>query len=241
MMATVLREAMQAGWRGARANLVPGLALQAFALALVLAYYRWPAATEALQGLTQFRQKTGLAYGIVATALFGGLLPFLYLRLRSATRGRYSLAQGAALTAFWAYKGVEVDLFYRFNAWLVGEGHAPGTILLKTLVDQGLYCPLLAVPASWAVYVWVEHGFDAGLVRRRFAQPGWYVRDVLPILVSNAAVWVPAVAIIYLLPTPLQLPLQNIVLCFFTLLLAHLTQRRVEPVPPAAGVVRARA
>jgi hypothetical protein len=32
---------------------------------------------------------------------------------------------------------------------------------------------------------------------------------------------VPAVAIIYLLPTPLQLPLQNIVLCFYTLVVAH--------------------
>ena len=31
---------------------------------------------------------------------------------------------------------------------------------------------------------------------------------------------------IYALPTPLQLPLQNLVLMFFTLLLAHLNARR---------------
>jgi hypothetical protein len=49
---------------------------------------------------------------------------------------------------------------------------------------------------------------------------------VLPTLIANFGVWVPAVAIIYALPTPLQLPLQNLVLCFFTLLLAHLNRRQ---------------
>jgi hypothetical protein len=35
----------------------------------------------------------------------------------------------------------------------------------------------------------------------------------------------PAVLLIYTMPTPLQLPLQNLVLCFYTLLVAHLTAR----------------
>jgi hypothetical protein len=48
---------------------------------------------------------------------------------------------------------------------------------------------------------------------------------VLPILIANWGIWTPAVAIIYLLPTALQLPMQNIVLCFFTLLLATITRR----------------
>jgi hypothetical protein len=41
-------------------------------------------------------------------------------------------------------------------------------------------------------------------------------------LISNLGVWVPTVCIIYALPSALQLPLFNLVLCFFTLLLAHL-------------------
>jgi hypothetical protein len=45
-------------------------------------------------------------------------------------------------------------------------------------------------------------------------------------MIANIAVWIPAVAIIYALPTALQLPLQNLVLLFFTLLLAHLNCRR---------------
>lgn len=233
MPTSVLRSSIEAGLRGARANLVPGLALQAFALALVVSYYQVPAVQAALQQLAIFRERTGFVYGIVATAFFGGVLPFVYLKLRSATRARFTLAQGAALTAFWAYKGLEIDLFYQFNAWLVGEGTEVSTIVLKALVDQGVYCPILAIPVSWIVYAWVEYQFNGRAVMQRLTAPGWYVRDVLPILLSNVAIWVPAVTIIYLLPTPLQLPLQNIVLCFFTLLLAHLTQQPAGKTPVA--------
>jgi hypothetical protein len=42
-------------------------------------------------------------------------------------------------------------------------------------------------------------------------------------MVANMGVWLPAVIIIYALPTPLQLPLQNIVLCFYTLIVAYQT------------------
>ena len=55
-----------------------------------------------------------------------------------------------------------------------------------------------------------------------FRTRGWYARTVLPTLIANFGVWVPAVAIIDALPTPLQ----NLVLCFFTLLLAHLNRRQ---------------
>jgi hypothetical protein len=37
-------------------------------------------------------------------------------------------------------------------------------------------------------------------------------------------VWVPAVAIIFQLPTSLQLPLQNLVCCFYTLMVTFLTR-----------------
>ena len=47
----------------------------------------------------------------------------------------------------------------------------------------------------------------------------WYLRDVVPVMVSNWAVWLPAVFVIYVLPTPLQLPMQNVVLCFWSLVL----------------------
>ena len=203
--------------RGARAHLGPGLVLQAGALGLVLAYYYCePARAPPLTRLLELRRQTGFAFAVVSTGLFGGLLPFL-LTLRGGGRApaRYSWRQGLALTAFWAYKGFEVDLFYRVLAWTVGEGHDAGTILRKVAIDQFAYCPLFAVPVTVAVYEWVEGRFDGAAVWADWRAPQWYLRRTLPVLISNLGVWIPAVAIIYALPTPLQLPLQNLVLCFY--------------------------
>ena len=216
---------LRASWRAARANLVPGLVLQAFAGALVAAYFFSGPARAALEQVAAWRVEIGPLFGVVTTAVFGAVVPFCVLGLRAATRGRYTGAQMAALVAFWGYKGLEVAFFYGWQARVFGEGGDFATIVLKTFVDQFVYCPLFAVPCTWAVYAWVEHGFQAWPVWAEFRRPGWYARCVLPLLVATWGVWVPAVALIYVLPTALQLPLQNVVLCFFTLLVIFMTKR----------------
>lgn len=215
----------RAGFRSARANLLPGFVLQIVALGLVLAYYRHEPTRVALNQLAQWKMDVGVTFAIVSTGLFGGLLPVLYLRLLRGGDERYSWAQGAAITAFWAYKGLEVDLFYRVLARWVGAGHEVGTIVTKMALDQFVYCPLFAVPVTVLVYEWVSVHFDRGAMAADIRAGGWFYRRVLPLLISNLWVWLPTVAIIYSLPTPLQLPLQNLVLLFFTLLVAHQTRK----------------
>lgn len=211
------------GLRGARANLVPGLILQAVALAIALAYYFHPPIQRALENLSAFRVSTGFAYSIVSTCIFGGVLPCLYLYAHPATRGRYDFAQCSALCAFWAYKGLEVDILYRVLAQTVGNDVTVQTVVTKMILDQFVYCPILAVPATVVVYAWIETHFDARAVWNDLRTPRWYQRRAIPLLVSNLGVWVPTVCIVYSLPSSLQIPLFNLVLCFFTLLLAHIS------------------
>jgi hypothetical protein len=211
------------------------LALQLAALALVLGYYDEPGIHGVLTRLMEIRQAAGLAYGIASTALFAGILPFFYLRLESIIAGksqRYDWNQGLKLIAFWAYKGLEIDLWYRLQAHWFGTGHSASTIALKAFCDQFVYCPIFAVPLTAAVYQAVcdRTGFFANI-----RAPGWYRDRALPILISNLGVWVPAVAIIFALPTPLQLPLQNIVICFYTLILAH--QTRPVSIPASSPAI----
>ena len=212
----------KAGLRGARANLLPGFVLQIAALAVVLAYYYHAPTRVVFERIMAFRASTGFVFGIVSTGLFGGVLPFLYLRANPASRSLYGWRQGMLLTAFWAYKGLEVEIWYRLLARTVGEGHGAATIVTKASLDQFVYCPLFAVPLTVLVYKWNSEAFSVRAVLDDFRSPGWYNRSVLPTLLANLGVWLPAVAIIYALPTPLQLPLQNLVLVFFTLLLAHI-------------------
>ncbi|MFI5335466.1 MAG: hypothetical protein ACHQ5A_01690 [Opitutales bacterium] len=213
------------GLRGAQANLLPGLALQAGALVLVAAYYRHDATRELLGRLSAWRVETGFAFSFVSTALFGAGLPLLYLWLRAATRTRYDARQCAALILFWAYKGVEVDALYRLMAFCFGAGHDVRIIAVKSFFDQFVYCPFFAVPITVLAYEWIESRFDGPAVWADLRAGGWYRRRGMTVLLSSFGVWLPAVFIIYALPTPLQLPLQNLVLCFYTLLVAHVTRR----------------
>lgn len=220
--------------RGARATLGPGLVLQVAALALVLAYYNHAATRASLERLAEFREESGFIFGMISTGAVGGLLPFLYLRSRRATCGRYTWTQGLGLVGFWAYKGLEIEIFYRFLARFVGERADVTTIVTKMAIDQFIYCPFFAVPTTVLVYAWIDAHYDPSPVAKDFRQSHWYGRRVMPTLISNVAVWVPAVCLIYALPTPLQLPMQNLVLCFFTLLLAHVITRPALETPQAA-------
>jgi len=220
----VQREApWSAGLRGARANLVPGLILQLFALTLLLAYYNHTPTREWCTRLAAFRTEKGFLFSVVSTAIFGGILPCLYMKLCPATRSRYDLKQNLVLVLFWAYKGIEIDLWYSLLARLVGSGNDVRTISIKTFFDQFVISPLYFVPATVIVYGWLESHFDTALIFADFKKSGWYRRSVLSMLVSNLGVWLPTVCIIYSLPSALQVPLFSIVLCFYTLIVAHMT------------------
>jgi hypothetical protein len=222
----------KAGLRSARANLVPGLVLQAFALAVVLGYYFHDGTRHILGRLAEVRSDMGVFFGIASTGLFGGLIPLLYLKATPSSRSRVTWKQGFALTVFWAYKGLEIGLWYAFLAWSVGDASDVRTVAVKSFLDQVLYCPLWAVPSTAMFYLWCKTGFAPRVLADDLRAPRWYTRRVLPLLYANLGVWLPLVCIIYALPTPLQLPLQNIVLCFFTLLLAHMSHREA---PGKAG------
>lgn len=227
-----LQSAVATGLRAMRANLAPGLVLQASALAIVVAYFAWPPATEALQRLTEFRGRVGLPFAMVSTALCGGLIPWLCISLLQGPEHRIGVGRGLLTCLFWAYKGVEVSLFYSLLAGLVGEGNSVFVIIPKVFVDQFVYAPLLAIPGTVLFYSWVEYGYSVRPFLRDLAAPGWYLRRVLTPLVANLGIWLPATVIIYALPTSLQLPMQNLVLVFFTLILSRVA-RHAKPASEA--------
>lgn len=213
--------AWHAGRDAARANALPGLVLSVFAAALLLTYWYVPPVTAGLERLGAFKVSVGWPFAMVSTAVFGGLLPGVVQRLRPRLRHTMPWKHLWFLVGFWAVKGMEVDLLYRFLAWGVGDNTDPGTLIKKIVFDMGIYCPLWAVPTTVLGYAFKDAGFS---LRRTFAPirtlglRGWYIRDALPVAISSWAVWVPAVCVIYCLPLALQLPVQNLVLCFWSLL-----------------------
>lgn len=224
----------RAGLRGVRALFVPGLVLQAAAVGVVLAYSFAPAAAGIFARLAHWQSTGGFAFSAASTALCGGLLPFLFMRLDPATRPHSPWEHLAFFVLFWAWKGVEVDFWYRTLAWMYGTDTGAGTVARKVLTDQFVYNPLFASPVGNLFFAWKDAGFRWAPVFAGVRAGRWYQRSVLPVLLAVWSLWIPVTACVYSLPSPLQMPLFNIVLCFWSMLFSHITAQQNRP---AAGNV----
>ena len=83
--------------------------------------------------------------------------------------------------------------------------------------------PLWAAPSQVLLFTWKDAGFSIAGMRAAFRrQP--VVQRGLVVMFSTWVVWIPAVAIIYSLPSTLQVPLFNLVLCFWCLLMSFISR-----------------
>jgi len=213
------------GLDSARRLTLPGLVLVSAAAMVVTSYYHLPAVRTWLDGVAEFRTRWGWAYAATAQALCAGLIPFLYLHFHPATRAMHPARHGAFFVLFWAYKGIEVDVFYRAQALMFGDGPELASILPKVAVDQFVYNPLFAAPIAVLVYAWKDAGWNWATPRADLRSPRWYYRRVLPVMIAVWAVWIPAVSCVYALPLALQLPLCSLVNCFWVILFSLMTAR----------------
>jgi hypothetical protein len=217
------RRVLASGLAGMKHNALPGLALWSLALLLVFADRTAPAAHSFFQNVGLWKARYGLAFSAISTAFFGGLVPFVFLLAKGRIRRDRVPAELAFYALFWAYKGVEVDLFYRLQSLLFGNQATPGTIVRKVLVDQLIYNPVWAAPSSALAFLWKECAFSWKAMKPRLGFH--FMAFSVPVtLMSTWAVWIPAVAIIYCLPAPLQIPLFNLVLCFWVLVLSFISK-----------------
>jgi hypothetical protein len=210
-------------WQGMRFNLRPALVLQAFALVIVVGYFWSAGVHQALDVVGALKLRYGYAYSAVATCVFGGLIPYGVLVLAGRVPAQRRYRELAFYLALWFWKGIEVDALYRAQASWFGEGSSVATIAVKTAVDQLGYVPLWAAPSQVLLFTWKDAGFSMSGTRAAFARQGFGQR-VLVVVCSTWVVWVPAVAIVYSLPSALQVPLFNLVLCFWCLLMSFISR-----------------
>src|SRR5438552_17544881 len=111
------------GWEAARANAVPALIIQAFMLALLIAYYTSHTAAAVLSQLAEYKRSHGILFVIVASITAGVLIPVLFLivffqRCRPTLRNvRYLLFT----MPVWGFDGTLVDVLYRIEAAWFGD------------------------------------------------------------------------------------------------------------------------
>ncbi len=209
-------------------NWLPGLVLQVFGVLVVLAYYVIEPFRAILQVVADLQASGGYLFSAIITAFFAGFIPFIVQIIFERERfGFYHLAPGLFIVLFWAYRGIEVDLLYRLQAVWFGDTLSLSVIVKKTIVDQFVYAPFWAI---WIVTLGILFK-DCNLSFSTFRQQldKTFLLVTYPSIVfSTWLIWVPGVAIIYSLPQLLQVPMMNIVACFYAILVMYLTRHRKE-------------
>lgn len=221
----------KAGIRAARANIIPALIVQSIMLALVLCYYFYPPTTRWLNHLAEYKEVWGYGYSALASVIAGGLIPEV-MRVIVFQKGKVSRANWGNLKftiPFWGCTGMIVDLFYRSQAHWFGTEVTFSVVATKVLVDQFVYNPLFAGPSGAWFYDWKNSGYSFKNLGR-FITWKYYREVIVPILFATWAVWIPIVAILYSLPSLLQIPLFALALAMWVILYTWISEARMEPI-----------
>ena len=208
---------------GIRVNLIPGLVLWIMGVCLVAVYYLGEFSRPWFNQIIILKETYGFAYSAVSTCFFGGLIPYVFMQLTGRDRLK-GLGSGVIFLGYWAIRGIDVDAFYRLQAMVFGTEVDLLTIIAKVLVDQFVYCVVWASPITALFYAWREAGFS--LKQWKGNKTCSELFDMILIFtVTTWVVWIPGTAIIYSLPSPLQIPLFNLTLCFFVILVSVFSQK----------------
>jgi len=207
-----------------RANVLPGALLWA-GLALFLAgYYLVPAVPAVLDEWVALKTQWGALCNFVTYGVFAVAVPEL-LQRTVLRQGRTPLNGGELGWAVlvWGFMGVVVNYFYMAQTHWFGEGNDTLTLLKKMVVDQFIFSQFANFMVI-GLLGWREFGFT----RRawtRFVDPAYLWGQYLPIMVAGWCVWIPAVMVVYFMPTPLQFPVVSMVLSYWILVFKFLRLR----------------
>ena len=203
---------------GLRHNLFAGVFIWIVATLVYFFYKSSEVCQNQLDELARIKLEYGYLYSACATGLFGGLIPFLAMFFRGSVPPRRTFQWFLFFPLFWAFKGVEVDAFYRLQSFFFGASPEFKVVLYKVLVDQFVYCVIWSAPLTAIFYGWKDADFKWTdvVVLQNF---GVMLDEILFLLFSTWIIWIPAVTIVYSMPNNLQIPLFNLTLCFFVLVI----------------------
>ena len=106
--------------------------------------------------------------------------------------------------------------------------------LVGAMVGQFGYSVLIAGPSQMLAFLWKDKAFHARAMVP-YLSPSTFIPTLATVVFSNWIVWMPSVSIIYCLPLPLQIPLSNLVLCFWVLLLSFVAKSAESANPSSPG------
>ena len=215
----------RAGLRAARANVVPGLLLQAVMVGVLLAYFYYPPAREFMARLSETKVRWGYAYSALSAVIAGALVPEL-LRVLIFQKGRMfrgNLSNFIFASLFWSGIGVLVDAFYKLQVMWWGDEATAAVVIPQVIVDQFLFSPFITAPLTTWLYEWKVRGYQWPSGMFTYS----YYRDrIFPTVVAIWGVWIPVVTVLYALPETLQIPIYSLALSLWVLIYTWMSEEK---------------
>lgn len=208
-----------------RQNRVPCLLLNVLVVALVASYYRWPDVAGVWEALGAFKLRWSYGFSLGSTIFAAVVLPFFVQAAMGTLPPGNRWRRLFLLMIFWGYRGMEIDLFYRFQGWLFGTDNDAATLVKKVAVDQFVASPIWFVPTYLIALRWIDLGGSWSRTRASLNRDFW-THTCPTVMITNWLVWIPTLALIYSLPAALQFPLFSVVMCFFILIVTVMARER---------------
>lgn len=228
-------ESAQKGWQGARANLIPGLAIIFVAALLVKSYYSFASVRAALVGLQDLRNSWGLGFTMLSSAIGAGVIPGLYLMaVRKARRDARGFLDLLFTSFVWATNMIWVHYFYIFQDSFWGSDATLKIIVSKMLLDQFIFTPFLSIQHAAIGFRFRDLNYDFKMLTRAF-RDDWTIKVIIPMLVNCWLTWIPGTMVIYSMPLALQIPMLVLIQLFFALEMAFVSSRMDAPAPAPAS------
>lgn len=200
-----------------RQNRAACLALNLVAVTLVVSYYQVPALAGFWENLGALKTRWSFVFSCVSTMFAAAVMPTLIQMAQGVLPPKGKRKRLGLLMLFWGYRGMEIDLFYRLQGMIFGNGTDAATLVKKVALDQFVASPLWFVPTYVVVLRWVEMGGSWSRTRASLDREFW-TRTCPSVLVTNWLVWIPALSLVYSLPAALQFPLFAVIMCCFILI-----------------------
>lgn len=208
-----------------RQNRTACLWLNVLVITLVTTYYQVPSVAAVWESIGAFKLRWSYAFSLASTVFAAAVFPFCIQAIQGTLPARGRWKRLALLILFWGYRGMEIDLFYRFQGFLFGHGNDAATLITKVAFDQFVFSPIWFVPTYLIALRWIDLGASWKLTRASLDREFW-TRTCPTVLFTNWIVWIPALALVYSLPAALQFPLFSVVMCFFILIVTLLAGRK---------------
>lgn len=214
------------GVTAARQIAVPALVVQGMMAALAISYFYVAPVKSAFESLVLFKNSVGMPFAFGCMGMIAVFAEVLRRQFDPASRGTPFWSNAAYGFVVFGFLGIATDAFYSFQGMLWGGLPPSAQVPAKVLTDQFIYTVLFANPYQTLLYVLKDCRFKPQVLWQRITPfKTFYVQEMLAVLVTNWAFWIPTTAILYSLPVDLQFVIAQLAITIWALLLTAMTKR----------------